>query len=116
MSVDVPGMCKNSLYTVDLLILPSDLLIYASVADSMLKLGRIATKNQHLTAVLIHTPEHYERNQAKRIDIREAKSRKIDFITELVIWVIFENLTTALEPVCCKKRQKKSKPRNWFGE
>ena len=70
MSVDVPGMCKNSLYTADLLILPSDLLIYASVAESMLKLGRIATKNQHLTAVLIHTPEHYERNQAKRIDIR----------------------------------------------
>ena len=72
MSVDVPGMCKNSLYTADLLILPSDLLIYASVAESMLKLGRIATKNQHLTAVLIHTPEHYERNQAKRIDIRAA--------------------------------------------
>ena len=78
MSVDVPGMCKNSLYTADLLILPSDLLIYASVAESMLKLGRIATKNQHLTAVLIHTPEHYERNQAKRIDIRAAHI--VDFI------------------------------------
>ena len=78
MSVDVPGMCKNSLYTADLLILPSDLLIYASVAESMLKLGRIATKNQHLTAVLIHTPEHYERNQAKRIDIRAAHIVDLD--------------------------------------
>jgi hypothetical protein len=25
-------------------------------------------------------------------------------------------LWTRLEPSCCKKRQKKSQPRNWFGE
>ena len=84
MSVDVPGMCKNTLYTADLLILPSDLLIYASVAESMLKLGRIATKNQHLTAVLIHTPEHYERNQAKRIDIRAAHIIDLYYYSEFL--------------------------------
>ena len=65
MAVEVPGMCKNSLYVADMLILPSDLMIYASVADSMLKLGRLGTRNQnqHLTAVLIHRPEHFERSK-----------------------------------------------------
>ena len=28
----------------------------------------------------------------------------------------FSDSEIYLEPVCCKKRQKKSQPRNWFGE
>ena len=29
---------------------------------------------------------------------------------------LFSYITYVLEPVCCKKRKKKSQPRNWFGE
>jgi len=77
MHVEVPGMCRNSLYVVDFLILPSDLMIYASVAESMLKLGKLATKNQHLTAVLIHTPEHYEQSQTHLLGHQAMRARQL---------------------------------------
>jgi len=96
MSVDVPGMCKNSLYTADLLILPSDLLIYASVAESMLKLGRIATKNQHLTAVLIHTPEHYERNQVCLLGHQAMRERQLKKLGYKVMHVNYSEVNKLL--------------------
>ena len=77
MHVEVPGMCRNSLYVVDFLILPSELMLYASVAESMLKLGKLATKNQHLTAVLIHTPEHYERSQTHLLGHQAMRARQL---------------------------------------
>ena len=77
MHVEVPGMCRNSLYVVDFLILPSDLMIYASVAESMLKLGKLATKNQHLTAVLVHTPEHYEQSQTHLLGHQAMRARQL---------------------------------------
>jgi len=84
MTVEVPGMCKNPLYVADMLILPSDLMIYASVADSMLKLGRLGTRNQnqHLTAVLIHRPEHFERSQTHLLGkqaMRERQMKKLGY-------------------------------------
>jgi len=96
MAVDVPGMCKNSLYTVDLLILPSDLVVYASVAESMLKMGRIATKNQHLTAVLIHTPEHYERNQVHLLGQQAMRERQLKKLGYKVMHVNYSEVNKLL--------------------
>jgi len=72
--VPIPQMCKNSLYV-------ADMLIYPSVSESLLKIGKMTKKNNHI-AVLIHTPDHYDRSKSKllgRQAMRERQFKKLGY-------------------------------------